>query len=202
MNKDTNTRSWPWYKAWIAALIHPNDDTWNLVMSEGNVSFRRAYIWLIFTSLLFPLAYSIVVWLKSSLPINSSNGLTFIRNIVLIGIFEPILFVVLTGIAHFVARLFSKTGNYSNFFVVFAASYAPISLLYAVTALVRLFVAFKIGSYAGILLVVYFVAFILTLIINFNYHVNLFIALVISIGVAVLAYYSGIAIFAMTGVGI
>ena len=202
MNQDANTQLWPWYRVWINSLIHPNEDTWNVVLSEGNVSFKRAYVWLIFTSLLFPLAYSIVAWLKSPLPINSSNGLTFIRNIIFIGVFEPILFVVLTGIVHIVARLFSKTGNYSNFFVVFAASYAPISLLYALAALVRLFVAYKIGLYAGLLLMAYFIAFILSLIVNFNYQVNLFIAFVISIGVAVLAYYSGIVIFAMTGIGI
>ena len=75
-------------------------------------------------------------------------------------------------------------------------------MLYDLTALVKWFVAYKIGLYAGILLMIYFFAFILSQIINFHYQVNLFIAFVLSIGMAFLAYYLVVAIFAMTGLGI
>jgi hypothetical protein len=202
MNKNTNTTSWTWYKAWTNTLVHPNEDTWNALVSEGNVSFGRAYIWLTIVSLLFPLAYSTVVWIGSPLSINSSNVWIFIRNTILIGILEPIGFVVLTRVVHFLAKLFSKSGNYSNFFVISATSFAPLSLLRTLTTVVRWTLAFKPGLYAGTILAIYFVAFLMPMIVKFNYQLNLLLAFLMSVGLAFLVYYLSIAIYTTTGFGI
>ena len=202
MNKNTNSTSWTWYRAWINTLLHPNEDTWSALVFEGKVSLGRAYVWLTVVSLLFPLAYSIIVWIDSPLSINSSNVGVFIRNIVLIGILEPIGFVGLTGVVHFLAKLFSKPGNYSNFFVISATSFAPLSLLRTLAAVVRWTLAFKPGLYAGTILVIYFVAFLMPMIVKFNYQLNLLLAFLISVSLAHLVYYVSIAIYATTGFGI
>jgi hypothetical protein len=183
MNKYTNTTSWTWYRAWTNTLLYPNEDTWSALLSEGNISFMRGYVWLTVVSLLFPLAYLISVWIDDPLSINSTNVAVFMRNIILIGILEAIFFVVFTGIVHFLAKLFSKSGNYSSLFVTFVTSYVPISALRTLAAVVKWLWAFKIGLYAGTILVIYFIAFVFPLIIVFNYRVNLAIAFLISVSV-------------------
>ena len=200
MNIKTN--SWTWYRAWTNTLFHPNEDTWNTLLSEGNVSLGRAYVWITFTSLLFPLAYTVVAWIKFPHSINSSNILIFVTNIILIGVFEPIGFVVLTGVVHFLVKLFSKTGDYSSLFITSATSYVPISILRSLAATIRWLLAFKIGLYTGTILGVYFLAFVLPMIVKFNYQISLFKAFFVSVGVAILAYYAVIVLYATIGLGI
>lgn len=199
---DKNTNSWTWYKAWKNTLLYPNDDTWNTLLSEGNISFRKAYIWITVTSIIFPLASSIATWIKSPLSITSSNILISIKNILLIGALEPVGYIALTGTIHILSKLFFNKGNYQNFFVLFATSRVPISLLYTFTALVRWFFAFKIGAYAGVLLNFYFITVVSTKIIKFNYHANWIGAFLVNIMVTTLGYLLAFGIYFATGFGI
>ena len=200
INKNTN--SWAWYKAWIDALLYPNEDTWSILLSEGNISLRRAYIWITITSILFPLASSITTWTKFPLSITSGNIWIYIKNILLIGVLEPAGYIAITGAIHILAKLFFDKGNYQDFFVLFATSHAPISLLYTFTALVRWFFAFKIGIYAGALLNIYFIAVVSTKIIKYNYHANWIGAFLINVVVITLGYLLAFGIYFATGFGI
>jgi hypothetical protein len=203
VNSETNvqdTKPWPWYKAWLNSFLHPNEDTWNRLLSEQNISFVKAYSWVVFSSLLFPLVYSVVAWVKfsSSMSIYIPDH---VRNIVLIGIFEPIGFIAITGAIHLLAKLFGK-GNYQSFFVVFATSLVPISILYTLAALFRWVFTSKTWLYAGVLLNFYFMIFVSTGIISFNYRVNRLVALLISIVVTALSSFVAYRIYCLTGFGI
>jgi hypothetical protein len=48
-----DTTSWTWYKAWTTSLLHPNDDTGKALLSEGNISFKQACIWIVVASIIF-----------------------------------------------------------------------------------------------------------------------------------------------------
>ncbi len=197
-----DTHPWNWYKAWMNALLHPNEDTWNALLSEKGVSFKKAYLWITITSLLFPLVYSIVAWLKFPQTITTSSIVGSIRNIFLVGILEPLGFIAITGTIHFLAKLFLGKGIYRNFFVVFATSYAPISLLYTFAALIRWSFESRLWLYAGLLFDYYFIIFVSTEIIKFTYHINRLVALLISIFMAALAWFLTYQIYCVTGFGI
>jgi hypothetical protein len=198
----SDTLPWNWYKAWRNALLHPNEDTWIALSSEKGVSFKKAYLWITITSLLFPLVYSIVTWIKFPQAINASSLVSFIRNILLVGVLEPVGFIAITGTIHLLAKLFLGKGNYRNFFVVFATSYAPISLLYTFAALMRWSFVSKFWLYAGLLLAYYFIIFVCTEIVRFNYHINRFTALLINVVVAGSAFFLAYRIYCATGFGI
>ena len=197
-----DTQPWNWYKTWMNALLHPNEDTWNVLLSEKGVSFKKAYLWITITSLLFPIVNSMVAWIKSPQAIATSGIVSLIRNIFLVGILEPLGFIAITGTIHILAKLFLGKGIYRNFFVVFATSYAPISLLYTFAALIRWSFESKFWLYAGLLFDYYFIIFVSTEIIKFTYHMNRFAALLISIVVAALAWFIAYRIYCVTGFGI
>jgi hypothetical protein len=210
VNRSTNSESvtlkdtqpWNWYQIWWNALWHPNEDTWNRLLSEECVSFQKAYLWLTITSLLFPLVYSIVTWLKFPQAVTANSVVTLARNIALVGVLEPLLFVAITGIIHFLVKLFLGQGSYRNFFVVFATSYVPISLLYTFAALLRWSFLSKFWLYTGLLFYYYFMLFVLTEIIKVNYRINLLAALLINVAVAAVTSFLAYRIYCATGFGI
>jgi hypothetical protein len=192
---------WAWHKVWLNSFLHPNDGTWNRLLSEKSISFIRVCFWITLTSLSFPLVYSIVVWVKFPQSITTGNLLGSAKNILLIGIFEPIGFIAITGTIHVLAKLFGK-GDYRNLFVVFATSYVPISLLHTFIALFKWSFASKAWLYASVLLNFYFIIFVSTEIIKFNYHTNRLVALLISIAVTATSYFVVYRIYCLTGLGI
>ena len=188
-------KPWSWHKAWANSLLHPNEDTWIRLLSEKNISFIKAYSWITLSSLLFPLAYSVVAWKTTG------DLLKSVKNILLIGILEPIGFITITGTIHVLAKLFGK-GNFQNFFVVFATSYVPISLLYTFAALFRWSFASKAWLYAGVILNFYFTIFVSTEIIKFNYRTNRLTAFLINVAVTSLSSFVAYRIYCVTGFGI
>ena len=58
----TIERPWTWYKAWTTALLHPNEDTAKALVSEGNITFKHAYIWIVVASILMGLINSITFY--------------------------------------------------------------------------------------------------------------------------------------------
>jgi hypothetical protein len=198
-----DAKPWSWHKAWINTLLHPNDETWSRLLSENNISFKIAYAWITITSLLFPLVYSIVAWIKYPPPLaTADNILNPIKTALLIGVLEPIGILGSTGAIHILAKLFLGKGSYKNFFVVFATAYMPITLLYTILALVRWAFASKLWLYAGLLLNFYFVSFVCTEIITFNYRANLPKAFLINVVVTALASFLAYWIYCATGFGI
>ena len=181
-----DTKPWNWYEAWMNALLHPNADTWNILLFQKRISFIKTYVWVTITSLLFPLVSSVVTWIKFPLATTTSSIVGFIKNILLIGVLEPVWFIIITGTIHLLVKLISSKGNFRNFFVIFATSFAPISCLYTLMALIRWSFAFKIGLYAGLLLDFYFITFVFTEIIVFNYQVNRLAALLVNVVIVVL----------------
>ena len=195
-------KPWNWYNVWMNALLHPNEDTWNALLAEKRISFKKVYLWITITLLLFPLVYTIVTWIKFPQAITTSSILIFSRNILLVGVFEPLGLIAITGTIHLLAQFFLGKGQYRDFFVVFATSYAPISLLYTFAALIRWSFESTFWLYAGLVLHYYFYIFVSTEIITFNYQINRFKAFLINVVVVGLTTFLAYRIYCATGFGI
>jgi len=142
------------------------------------------------------------IWTKSPQLITPANVLESAKNILLIGVFEPVLFISLTGTIHILVKLLRSRGNYQNFLMVFAASYAPILVLRSLFALVAWSFTSKAWFYAGVILESYFIFFVLTKIIIFNYRIKWLIALLVNIAVDVIGSYVVCRIYCATGFGL
>jgi hypothetical protein len=68
-------KSWSWFTVWNISLLHPNSKTANAILSEANISFKQAYIWIIVTSIIFQyfiqLFYGLNIHFQSMSPIFS-----------------------------------------------------------------------------------------------------------------------------------
>lgn len=198
-----NAEPWNWYRVWMNALLHPSPETWQVLSSEKGVSFKKAYLWLTVTSLLFPLVSSIVMWIKFPQAFNPDTIAKHARNIVLAGLYEPISFMAVDATIHLLAQKWlGGRGDYRSFFVVFAASYAPISVLYTFAALLRWSFESRLWMYIGLLFNYYFLLFVFTEIISFTYQIDRKKAFFLNVLVTGVAYAFEYWIYRTTGFGI
>lgn len=131
-----DTKPWNWYKAWTISLLHPSADTSKALLSEGNISFLRALIWIVVASIVFEFLYSIILWIKFPYPINSASILNFLQNCFLAGLFSPVVIIMLTGFIHIISKLFGSKETFQNFFIIYVAFNAPVMILYIAMALI------------------------------------------------------------------
>jgi hypothetical protein len=181
-----NTQSWNWYKAWTTTLLHPNQETWKALLSEGGISFRQAYTWITITSLFFPFAATIAAIIKGPFAINWSNISNLLKNYLIAIVLEPFSILLFTGFIHILAKLFGSKGTFVGYFVIFAAISSPIRLFYDVTALFRWILASNFALFLGILLTTYGF-FLYTDAIRVNYRFRWLGAFLISFIVTALA---------------
>ncbi len=133
-----------WYEIWRDVWTNPGVEAFWSILKEPDHSATRGFIWIGITSLVLGLISGIVSIpilrsTSSQLPSILSGGetvLTTLCTIILAPIFTIIVMIIMTGIYHFVAKLFHGTGNWSDLVFCIAAVVAPASILSSVISVI------------------------------------------------------------------
>lgn len=126
----TPLQSWPWYKVWIKTIFSPKAATGKAIISEGNVTFKQAVVWVILSFVVIQLFTSILAFIKTPTAITLNGTLLVLLNCVGGGLLSLIAEITLTGCIHLVAKLFRGKGNWHNFFIIWAAFNVPFWILF------------------------------------------------------------------------
>ena len=124
--KDTKLRTW--YKVWAITLLRPRTATGEALLSEGNISFRQAILWLTLASFIEAVITQ-PIFTKSPFIINWQNIFKLISNILLSSLVFPLCVFIFCVVIHFIAKLFGSKGTLQNFFIVYASFIAPLWIL-------------------------------------------------------------------------
>jgi hypothetical protein len=189
-----NSKSWTWYKALTISLLHPNDSTGKALITDGNISFKQAYIWIVVASIIFQLLDSALLWIKIP-SLNYINSIIYlVKTCFLAGVFSPLTFIVLTGFMHILAKLFGSRGTFQNFFIIYIAFSAPILFIFSITILLWQVFAIKLFLVFGVLSSFYYLIIVTTKTVKANYHFHWFGALLISVFVQVVTFITTMSI--------
>ena len=187
---EPNDTNWTWYKVWSKSLLHPNADTSKALLSEGNISFFQAYIWIVAASVVFQFLYSIILWIKFPYPINSTSILEFLKSCLLAGLFSPISIIVITGFIHMLTRIFGNKEPFQNFFIIYVAFNAPVMILYITLALIWQVFRIKVALYLGMISAFYLLFSVTAKAIKSYYRFSRLKAFSINLFVQIIFFFS------------
>jgi hypothetical protein len=131
-----------WYEIWRDVWTNPGVEAFWSILKEKDHSATRGFIWIGVTALILGLISSIVSIpllnrVSSQVPSFLSSGetvLTALCTIILAPITVIIGTIIMTGIYHFVAKLFRGNGNWSDLVFCLAAVIAPASIISTVVS--------------------------------------------------------------------
>lgn len=129
----TSTQSWPWHKVWASTLFYPRTTTGEILLSEGNLSFKQASLWLVFASLSSSLITQIILLAKNSGAINWQNEILHISRNLGLSFLTPVGVFMLCGAVHLIAKLLKSKGNFQSFFIVYAAYFSPLWIFLSIS---------------------------------------------------------------------
>jgi tetratricopeptide (TPR) repeat protein len=146
--------SLPWYEVWLTALTRPNPESYEVLLSDPEVSVSRALIWAALSGVVIGgivvLAQSLVFnSVLGALPpdqlalLNSLNPTTLLAVAFLCGLpliaFGGMLNVLITaGLTHLGARLFGGNRPFTEQAYLTAAYSSPVTILSTVLGLIPL----------------------------------------------------------------
>lgn len=187
---------WTWHKAWVTSLLHPNAETSEALITEGNITFSQAYIWIVITSF--------VVWLLNSLifsrtvPNYDDSIWGFLKGGFFAVFISPIIYLVFSGLIHLLAKLFGSRATFQKFFIVFVSFYLPVSILIFPINLIRVIFKDRITLLLGMILSFYLVFFVIPKAIKSYYHFSRLKAFFIYLIVTLVISFFVIALFLMS----
>lgn len=129
-------RPWPWYQAWTSTLFHPIASTGKVLLSEGRISFRQTFIWLMVVSALAELSTSVIPFIKNPTTLTARSLFILGLSSLLVAVISPIGMLILTAGLHLIAKLCGGKGSWRNFFIVWVAFNAPVLILFYLSAFV------------------------------------------------------------------
>ena len=149
-----NTRSWPWYKAWSSTLFHPNIATGETLLSEGNVKFWQAILWLVVSSIVSAIVMQLLIMVKEPNQFTWQSFFTMTGRNLIGSLIIPIGILFFCTAIHLVAKLFRSKGTFQNFFVVYAAFFAPLWIPFFITVNLGISV-YKIQAFVWLFLILW-----------------------------------------------
>jgi len=156
------SKPWPWYKVWAKTLFHPTVTTGESLLAEGNISLRKAILWLVLAGFTeASIRWSLLLF-KNQIVINWQNILKLIGDLLLSSLSIPFVVFIFCWVIHLVAKLFRSKGTLKNFFIVYSAFVAPLWIFIGLSSFLA-FSVFKIDSFA---LVAAFLEFYLLLVLS------------------------------------
>jgi hypothetical protein len=187
-----NLKPWTWYKAVSSTLPFPRTAAGEKLISEGNISLRQAFIWLIFASIFYTFLISVPQLIRNTSTITLLNILILLGVSLLGGLLSLISFIFTTTLIHLIAKLFRSKGAWRNFFIVYVAFNLPIMILSGFAALTYQVFASKFAILLEMLLPFYWLLIIDPIAIKANYRfswvgaflINFFVAMVIFFSIA------------------
>lgn len=153
-------RPMSWQEVWTSAITEPNEQTyWNIII-DPLATTQRAILWIVsafFVSMFLGLISNALV-----APINESAfNNAFVRNNAVFTSQQPtnvfstetqigfllcfipiaiiviiVIFAIVTGVFHIIARLMGGSGTYDQLFYAFAAFYAPLTIVSGIIGLI------------------------------------------------------------------
>jgi hypothetical protein len=133
-----------WYEIWREVWLNPGVEAFGSILKDRDHSATRGFIWIGVTSLFLGLFSSIVSIpilqsMTSQFPTTVSISQTIITTlctIILTPVFTIISMIILTGIFHFIAKLFGGNGIWGDLVFCIAAVVAPSSIISGVIGII------------------------------------------------------------------
>ena len=164
-----NSKPWAWYKAWGITLPFPRTSDGETLLTEGSITLKRAFVWLIFASGIYELLTTSPPLIKNPASISSRNVLILLGNSLLIGLLSPIGFILITGAIHGISKLFRRRGTWRNFLVVYITFNAPVIILEGISVFIYQVFSLNFALLFGVLLSFYWLFVIDPVAIKVNY---------------------------------
>lgn len=130
-----------WHQTWLLALTQPSVATFERIARDPNASSRRAYKWVLISSLvsdaLLILVYAVI---QPPFTFNALSGFAseLICAIPLTAFVLVFTIIIFSFIAQWISKKMGGTGTYSQLIYAFAASLAPITLVVALVNIIPL----------------------------------------------------------------
>jgi hypothetical protein len=189
------TKPWAWYQKLKVFLLLPVNNFINAFLPNGNFSFREAYGWSAIASVAFWFLYSIILWLKFSFPINITTIFKLLKECLFAGLFLPIGILLLTGIVHFLAKLFRSKGTFQRFFITYIAYNARPLIIYVATLFIWTIFQTEVTLYLYVICSFFLLFIPITAAIKTNYRFNSLASFFIGLFVQLVLFLSFAALF-------
>lgn len=194
-NLRNDSKSWTWYEAWGITLPIPRTRDGKKLLTEGNITLKQAFIWLIFVSTIYALLTTSSSLIKDPANISLQSILILIGNSLLAGLLSPIGFTIITGAIHGISKLFGSKGIWHNFFIVYIAFNAPIMILSGITVLIYQVFSLNLALLLQVLLSFYCLLVIDPITIKVNYKFRWLGAFLINFFVMTVFFFSFVGLY-------
>lgn len=131
----TAGKSLSWIETWIKAVTRPSVATYEEIISDPLAGLRRAYTWMIVSSMIGLVIYITAGYLYSRDTLKvldealGSMFLVFLCYVPLGTLWILFQRVIYTGMSQFIAGLLGGKGEFAILFYAFAVFFAPISII-------------------------------------------------------------------------
>lgn len=150
---ESGGRSYTWQEVWTMAVSQPNEDTYNELLRDPNASMQRGLTW-IFAITTIAFFGVLVLTLGLGSGANASAGLCGVLCAPVYGAVVVVVFIIIYGLQHLVARILGGQGDFDHMIYAVSAYAAPLGIISGVLSVVAIaipcvqFVSIILGLYA------------------------------------------------------
>lgn len=124
-----------WLEAWLTSLLKPSLQNYERLANDYNASLGRVFIWVFMTAFMTNTILKLLG--EESLAQIEISGQDLGYSGLYLGAFITVaLFLVITGVVHWLARSMNGQGTFTQLAYTCAAFYVPISLIETISYLI------------------------------------------------------------------